>query len=343
MKSADFRGGAGVVMDIATGELLAITSAPEFDPEVLSSGKDVEKINAYMHDSARPFLNRALNGLYTPGSIVKPFFAMAALNEHLVTPNTIIVSTGSISVPNPYNKTAVTTFKDNAVHGPVNIMQALAVSSNIYFYEIGGGYGAQKGLGIDKLGSYAKLFGIGEKTGINLSGELEGNVPSVTWKAKKFPGDAWRIGDTYNTAIGQYGFQVTPIQMVRAIGAIASKGTLVTPSITKVVTPITTTIGLQEQDFATVQQGMRMSVTEGTTTALNIPQIHVAAKSGTAQIKNNTRVNSWAIGFFPYEHPKYAFAVLMEDGPKITTSAVHAFRPVLDYFVAHPELIGPQL
>lgn len=339
MTSADFKGGAGLVMDIHTGELRAITSAPEFDPAVLSLGKDTEQIHRYLTDSARPFLNRALDGLYTPGSIVKPFFAMAALTEHIVTPNTIIVSTGQISVPNPYNKNSVTVFKDNAVHGPVNIEEALAVSSNIYFYEIGGGYKNQPGLGIDKLGNYAELFGIGEKTGVNLSGEIEGNVPSIAWKAKRFPGDPWRIGDTYNTSIGQYGFQVTPIQMVRAVAAVASDGMLVTPTITNGATPQTTPLNLAKADFDVVKAGMRLSTTSGTTTALNVPELHVAAKSGTAQIKNNTRVNSWVIGFFPYEDPKYAFAVLMENGPKVTTSAVHAFRPVIDYFVAHPELL----
>lgn len=339
MTSADFKGGAGLVMDIHTGELRAITSAPEFDPAILSLGKDTEQIHRYLTDSARPFLNRALDGLYTPGSIVKPFFAMAALTEHIVTPSTIIVSTGQISIPNPYNKNSVTVFKDNAAHGPVNIEQALAVSSNIYFYEIGGGFKNQPGLGIDKLGSYAERFGIGEKTGVNLSGEIEGNVPSIAWKAKRFPGDPWRIGDTYNTSIGQYGFQVTPIQMVRAVAAVASDGVLVTPTITSGGTPQTINLNLARADFDVVKAGMRLSTTSGTTTALNIPELHVAAKSGTAQIKNNTRVNSWVIGFFPYENPKYAFAVLMENGPKVTTSAVHAFRPVIDYFVAHPELL----
>ena len=106
----------------------------------------------------------------------------------------------------------------------------MAVSSNVYFYEIGGGFGGQRGLGIEKINSYVKAFGIGKETGINLY-ESKGIIPSPEWKKENFDGEVWRLGDTYNTAIGQYGFQVTPIQMVRAIGAIANNGWIVTPTV----------------------------------------------------------------------------------------------------------------
>ena len=341
MAQSGYVGGAGAIMNVHTGELLAITSAPEYDPSVLSLGKDALLIKGYMQSKGRPFLNRMTEGLYTPGSIVKPFFALAALHEHIVTPSTIIVSTGQISVQDPYDKNHVTIFKDNAVHGPVNIEQALAVSSNIYFYEIAGGYGKQQGLGIDKLSSYAHLFGIGDKTAIDISGELAGNVPSIAWKKKAFPGDPWRIGDTYHTGIGQYGFQVTPIQMLRAVSAIANRGSLIKPSIVAVDTPtIQSTLPFTKDEYDIVQTGMRLGATDGTSAILNVPQIPIAGKTGTAQIKNNTRVNSWAVGFFPYNKPEYAYVVLMEDGPKVSTGATHAFRPVLDYFVAHPELLN---
>jgi penicillin-binding protein 2 len=339
-QQSGYVGGTGLVMDVKTGELYALTSYPEYSSQVISEGSDTARIKEYLQSASKPLLNRAIDGVYTPGSIVKPFFALGALQENIITPHKIIYTNGKLEIPNPYNPTQKTIFKDNANHGPVDMIKALAVSSNIYFYEIGGGFGDQKGLGIANLGKYARLFGLGQKTGVDIAGEREGNIPSIEWKAKAFPGDPWRIGDTYHTAIGQYGFQVTPIQMVRAVGAIASRGVLQTPTIRKVTeVPKGVSVGIRADAYDAVFEGMSTGVTEGTTTALKNDTIVVAAKSGTAQIKNNTRVNSWAIGFFPVDHPRFAFTVLMEDGPKVSSGAVHAFKPALDVFISHPELL----
>jgi penicillin-binding protein 2 len=336
-----YTGGAGAVMDITTGELLAITSYPEYDQAALSDGSDHALVQSFLTRSDRPFLFRMTEGLYTPGSIVKPFLALGALQEAVITPEKQILSTGELRLPNPYQPGTYTIFKDNDAHGWVDMRHAIAVSSNVYFYQIGGGFGSQEGLGIDRMNKYLSLFGLGNKTGINISGELEGTIPSIAWKAKRFPGDQWRIGDTYNTSIGQYGFQVTPIQMLRAVAAVASRGTLVTPTVLKLEsgTPARASqkkLPIEDAYYSVVQDGMRMVVTEGTGMALNLSAIPVAAKSGTAQIKNNTRVNSWAIGFFPADRPRYAFTVLMEDGPKVSSGATHAFRPVLDYLIVNP-------
>lgn len=336
-----FTGGAGAVMDIMTGELIAFTTFPEYSQHTLAVGKDTKVIQGYLTSPAKPFLNRMVAGLYTPGSIVKPFLALAALHEGVIAPNKVIYTTGSLKIPNPYNPALFTVFKDNANHGAVDMREALAVSSNVYFYEIGGGFADQKGLGITNIEKYARAFGIGAKTGIVFGDEVEGTVPGVTWKAKYFPGDQWRTGDTYNTSIGQYGFQVTPLQMLRAVSAIASKGVFVTPTITtpkrlpeqKQVLPFT------ESEYRVVWEGMRQAVTGGTAWLLQNDTIHVAAKTGTAQIKGNTRVNSWLIGFFPYESPRYAFVTLMENGPIVTAGAPHAFRPVVELFATTPELL----
>jgi len=333
-----FTGGAGVIMDVTNGELITSTSFPEYDSQVLSFGKDTATIDSYLTDPRKVFLDRATSGLYTPGSIVKPFFALAALNENIIDPNTKILSTGSISIPNPYFPDEKTVFKDWKVNGWVNMMQAIAVSCDVYFYEIGGGYENQKGLGIANLEKYAELFGFGEKTGVDLPGENEGTIPSPAWKATNFKNDpTWRIGDTYHTAIGQYGFQVTPMEMVRAVGAIANEGTLETPHFIMDDTTAanqTTTLNLNKSYFDIVQEGMRDAVTTGgTATSLNVPYVEVAAKTGTAQIGiSKDKVNSWVIGFFPYDHPKYAFAVMMEAGPstnEIGASAV--MRQLLDW------------
>jgi len=128
----------------------------------------------------------------------------------------------------------------------------------------------------------------------------------------------WRVGDTYNTSIGQYGFQVTPIQVVRAVSAIANNGVLLTPTFIKEKEPkINRIIDLNKNYFTIVKEGMRLCVTEGTCQAVNLPSVEVASKTGTAQIGvNKDQVNSWVVGFWPYENPRYAFAVVMERGSK---------------------------
>lgn len=342
-EQSGYVGGAGAVMDIHTGELLALTTYPEYDQHIISDGSDATTINAYFKSESRPFLNRMTEGLYTPGSIVKPFLALAALKEGVITPSKVIYTNGSLKIPNPYNPGQFSVFKDNADHGAVDMKRALAISSNVYFYQIAGGFGDQKGIGINNIEKYIKLFGIGTKTGTNAANEINGTVPSIAWKAKAFPGDPWRIGDTYNTSIGQYGFQVTPIQMLRAVAGIASQGTLVTPTI---VPPEngkpqgSTELPFSEDQYRAVAEGMRSVVVEGIAQSLGNASVAVAAKTGTAQIKNNTRVNSWVIGFLPYENPRYAFTVLMENGPIVSSGAAHAFKPVVQLFTDTPELLA---
>ncbi len=325
-EKSGYTGGAGLIMDVQTGELLALTSYPEYNANILSKGEDTATINLYNKDKRKVFLNRALSGLYTPGSIVKPFLAIGALTENIISPTKQIFSSGSISIPNPYNPGQKTVFKDNKAHGWVDMRQAIAVSSNVYFYTIGGGYQGQEGLGITRMEKYFRLFGMGEKTNISL-GDKDGTIPNPTWKAKNFKGDIWRIGDSYNTAIGQYGVQVTPVQMVRAVAALANNGKLLTPHIIAGQTPeVIETIPLDPSDLQVVYDGMRLVVTEGTGHYLNFPGVSVAAKTGTAQVgARNQFVNSWAIGFFPYEKPRYAFAVLMESAPNVASATGAAY------------------
>lgn len=335
-ESSNFAGGGGVIMDVRNGEIIASTSFPEYDSEIISLGKDASKINSYLNDKRKLFLDRTVSGLYTPGSIVKPFFALAALVEGVIDPSKKILSTGSISIPNPYFPDQKTIFKDWRVNGWTDMAEALAVSSDIYFYEIGGGFEDQKGLGIVNIQKYAELFGFGEKTGVDLPDETKGIIPSPEWKIANFKGDPWRIGDTYNTSIGQYGFQITPIEMARAVAAIANYGKLLTPHFVLGDTEKEkefSVVNFKKEYFDVVHSGMRQAVTYGTAVALNVPYVEVAGKTGTAQIgvaKN--KVNSSIIGFFPYTNPKYAFAVIMEAGPSNNSaSASHIMRGLLDW------------
>lgn len=347
-----FVGGASVIMDVHTGELLALTSFPEYDHAAFAAG-DAVAVKSANSDLATPLLDRATAGLYAPGSIVKPIFAAAALNEHIISPDTIIVSTGAISVPNPYDPKSPSIFRDWTVHGPIDMRTALAVSSDEYFYTIGGGYGSQRGLGIAKLDEYARKFGLAAETGLELLAESTGVIPTPAWKAATFgPDDPWRIGDTYHTAIGQYGFQVTPLQVVRYIAAIANGGKLLTPQLVvsspaRPGTPGYSSVGIPDTDLQIVREGMRLAVTstrqDATVKILNIPGIHLAAKTGTAQIgTHNQWINSWSVGFWPAERPRYAYATVLEKAPASTLSgAAPGMRPFFEWLIVnHPEYVN---
>ena len=323
-----FTGGGGIVMDVTNGEIVAMTSVPEFDPNILVSGdkNSPEAVAALVNDRKKPFLNRAVGGLYPPGSVVKPAVALGALAERVIKPETQILSTGSISIPNPYFPDKPTVFNDWKAHGWVDMRRAIAVSSDVYFYEVGGGYGDQKGLGVNNLKKYFSLFGFGERTEIDMPGEKEGYVPDAQNNKNK---RAWNIGDTYRLTIGQGDFLATPMQVAVYTAALASKGILEYPHLVKATmgnnkeadewfdyapkrTDLRDTI--PEDFFTVIHEAMRGSATYGTASGLGGLPIAVAAKTGTAEIGDTGRVHSWSIGFFPYDKPRLAFTILMENG-----------------------------
>jgi penicillin-binding protein 2 len=219
---------------------------------------------------------------------------------------------------------------------------AIAVSSDEYFYTIGGGYKGQAGLGIDKIDKYARLFGLATSTGVQLAGEQSGVIPTPAWKASVFgTDDPWRIGDTYHTAIGQYGFQITPLQAVRFVAAIANGGKLLTPQLVASTTPVFTSVGISDADLQIVREGMRMAVTstrtDATVKVLNMAGIQLAGKTGTAQLGNkNQWMNSWNVGFWPADHPRYAYAVVLEHAPAGTASgAAPGLIPFFQWLIAN--------
>lgn len=354
VENRGFISATGIIMDVNTGEILAITNFPEYDNNLMTNAsgeEDNKKIKALLQDKRTPFLNRAVSGLFTPGSVVKPFMAYAALNEKVITPEEQILSTGQIVIKNIYDGPD-TIFRDWKAHGYINVVRALAESSDEYFYQVGGGYKTQAGLGIARIDEYAKLFGLDSLTKIDLPNESNGIIPTPEWKRINFLDGEWRVGDTYHTAIGQYGFQITPVELIRYIAVVANGGKLVTPHIFLSASssnslanlekvkeynakewPVTD-LKLNEYALKYIKEGMREVVlANGTVPQLNIPGLNMAAKSGTAEIGTvKGKVNSLMTGYFPYDNPKYAFTVVVENGPEGAPSpAAQAIKPVLEY------------
>lgn len=316
-----FQGGSAVMMDVETGEIHALVSYPEYDPNILSQGTPADVIARYSTDPRQPYLDRAISGLYTPGSIVKPMEAAGAYHDGIISPEKIIVSNGFISIPNPYDPSNPTIFRDWKALGAMNMRSAIAYSSDVYFYSIGGGFGDQKGLGIERLKYWFDLFGFTSPTGIELAGEETGFVPTPAWKEEVY-GEPWRIGNTYHTAIGQFDMRVTVLEAVRATAAVANGGKLMRPTVVKDRPVEGQSIAINPEALRIAREGMRMAVTEGTSAGLNsLSYARLAAKTGTAQLgANNEYYNMWLVAFFPYEKPKYAFAIVMEKGPAGTAT-----------------------
>lgn len=354
-EQAGFRSGAGAIMNVHTGEILALTSFPSYDPEVMADGDDIELIEQYNNDDRLPFLNKIIGGAYTPGSVVKPFVAYAALKEGIISANTEIYSNGQITIPNPYNPSNPATFRDWRSQGNMTVREGIAFSSNVFFYIIGGGLpeiavpqaGIDHpfaGLGITKMAAIYRQFGLGEKTGINLAQEQAGVVPDPAWKQEVFDDD-WRLGDTYFTSIGQFGFLTTPIQMLRAYAALANGGILVAPHVIKGEQGVTKDIELDPEFLRIVHEGMRKTVNfpGGTARSLERNDVAIAAKSGTAEVgEGNAYVNSWAAGFWPYEEPEYAFVLMMDRAPRSNAlGATRIMGDVVEWMsVNRPEYLG---
>jgi penicillin-binding protein 2 len=310
----------------------------------MADGDDIDLIQQYNEDERLPFLNKVIGGAYTPGSVVKPFVAYAALEEGIISPDKVIYGDGYILLPNPYNPSNPTRFNDWRVHGKMTMREAIAFSSNVYFYIIGGGFGDQEGLGITKMAEYYHRFGLGDYTGINIAEEQNGVVPDPDWKARVFDDD-WRLGDTYFSAIGQFGFLSTPIQMLRAYSALANGGYLIEPHVIAGHTGEKEDININEDNMRIIHEGMRKTVNfdGGTARALERDDVAIAAKSGTAEVgAGNAYVNSWAAGFWPYEEPEYAFVLMMDRAPRSNAlGATRIMGDVVEWMsVNRPEYLG---
>lgn len=320
IKQAHSTAGAAVAINPQNGEILALVSAPSYDDNWFVSQGHQAEIQAALSDKHQPLLNRAIAGQYPSGSIIKPLIGTAALAEGIVTPRTTVVSTGGLKV-------GLSSFPDwkSGGHGVTNLSKAIAESVNTYFYEIGGGYEGQTGLGVDRIVRYLQLFGWGQLLGIDIPGEMSGLVPTKQWRTTVRP-TPWRLGDTYHLAIGQGDLEVTPLQVAAAMAAVANSGTLYQPHlVTKILDPngrilktISPTI-LQREiagsgDFAAVRDGMRQGVLSGSSQAMNTVPVPVAGKTGTAQFGVGNHTHAWYTAFAPYDHPTIAVSIVIEGG-----------------------------
>lgn len=314
-KKASFEAAAGVMMDVRSGEVIALVNYPEYDNNLMTNASTTEAKDQIKRDlisSSNKFLNRPVSGLFIPGSTVKPFMALAALEENVISPFQNIFSSGKLVIKNKYGGPD-TVFRDWKAHGYVDMRKAIAVSSDEYFYQIGGGYMDQPGLGIKRIYEYMKKFGFETETGINLPGEMSGTVPSIEWKKEKFKDGDWKLGDTYHTSIGQFGFLTTPLELTRSYSLLANGSFLPTPTILFGQTTPKTPVSFSQASLQVVHEGMRNSVLEGTAHLLNIEGVTAAGKTGTAEVgAHKEKVNSLVVSYFPYENPKYVMVIVME-------------------------------
>jgi penicillin-binding protein 2 len=327
-----YNGGVALIADVRDGSVLATVTYPDFDANVMSIGTDIDKISRYINDARSIFLNRYVDGLYAPGSIVKPVFALAGLHEGIVTPREEILSTGRLVVPNPYSPGNDTIFKDWKAHGYTDVREAIAVSSDVYFYTIGGGVPGLKGLGISKLDEYARYFGLDNRHENTFFKSKASVIPNPEWKLKAFDGDIWRLGDTYNSSIGQYGFSVSPIQTLGMTMILANDAKDVpelkinTAEETKYIEINEKLKKISPEYYREISEGMRLTVTAGTAQSLNFEGLKLAGKTGTAQTGNrNQFINSWFVGFWPYTDPKYAIVYMLEKGPSTNTRGAASY------------------
>lgn len=323
----DSLAGAVVVLDSQMGEVHALVSYPSFDPNTFSQPALSRQNKAYFEDAAQPLFNRAVDGTYASGSIIKPFLAAAALQEGIITANTTVLSTGGLSV-GPWH------FPDWKAggHGITDVQKAIAESVNTFFYSITGGYESQPGLGIERSKKYMEMFGWAKPTGIDLPSENTGFLPSPQWK-KDVKKESWYIGDTYHLAIGQGDVLVTPLQVAVGTAALATgyvhQPHLVSDNSAKTRLPIS------PGHLATVREGMRQAVTEGSARTLFDLPIPLAGKTGTAQIGGTDKTHAWFTSFGPYDHPEFVVTVLLERGGEGDKDAVPFAKGIWQYLVDH--------
>lgn len=350
------RAGAAVAIDPRNGEVLAMVSQPAFDPNLFVNGISRRDYAALLGDSKRPLYNRAVLGGYEPGSTIKPFIGLMGLRLGLRTPHETIRSSGEYRLP---GQDAVWHDWKRGGHGDVNLREALAQSVNTYFYDLA------VDTGIDRLEPEMRAFGFGAPTGLDLTGEPSGVVPSRSWKQKRF-GKAWYPGETVIAGIGQGYWVVTPVQLAHALATLSVGGVSHPPHLLKSLqsgidsapAPVAVAadgpvIVAAPEHWAAVREGMEavMHSPSGTAYAFGYDAPYrIAGKSGTAQrarrrgnqeynastTPEHLRHQALFVAFAPAEAPTIAVALVVEHGSSGSKAAAPVARAILDAHLRRP-------
>ena len=329
--------GAAVVLDVKNGDVLVCANYPTYNPE--NFNKDYKEL---VEDEAKPIWNRALSGTYTPGSTLKPLVAIAALESGAIGKNEYLECNGIYTYYKDYRPKCWILSSKGETHGWLDVSGAIANSCNCFFYETG------RRCGIDVMNEYAKMYGLGEPTGIEFKEEASGAMSNPEYKAKLAGenGDAkWYSGDVIQTAIGQSYSAFTPIQLANYTAAIANGGTLYKTHIIKSVrstvtgelikgnkTEILNKIDVKSETLEAVRKGMFGVADEGSASSVfeGYP-IEIGGKTGTAQVGKNKSDNALFIAFAPYESPEIAVAIVIEKG-ETGANAAYVARDIFDEY-----------
>ncbi len=326
--------GAAVLLDVRTGEVLAMASVPGFDPNIFNPGTPVQTIQTAFTDPASPMLNRAIGARYPPGSTFKTITLLAGLESGAISPQDTVACSGSVQIGNERRP-----FKcwNEHGHGPIDAYKAITESCDVWFYEEG------MKTGVDAIKKVATEFGLGQPTGFDIGKELWGLVPNPDWK-RKHRGEKWFNGDTAQLSIGQSFLLVTPTQMACVAATFANGGTSLHPYVVKRIEAaegqvvhegqpdVRARLSAKPQQIEFVRHAMLGAVQDsgGTAHRAAVTGLSVAGKTGTAEYdvtvdgKTQRLKRAWFMGFAPYDQPQVALAVLIEDA----TSGSHEAAPV---------------
>ncbi len=345
---------AAIALNPKNGQVLALVSLPGFDNNLFAQGIKSEDYQKLINNPNLPLFDRAIAGTYPPGSTVKPMVASAALSEGIVNEKTIIVDRGVLVIPNQFDPSVSFNFYgwQRGGLGPMNVISAIAQSSDIYFYTVGGGQPNSqiKGLGAEKLAEYYRKFGLGKPTGIDLQGEKPGLVADPQWKENYFKDDAilrkWYLGDTYHISIGQGDMLATPLQVALWTAIIANNGIGYKPEILNTVKDMSDKVVMENkpeiliQKFLSdavlkiVQEGMRQTILSGSGKQLASLPISAAGKTGTSQFDSSDpkKTHAWFTAYAPYEDPQIVVTVLVEAGGEGHIAAEPVVKQVLQWW-----------
>ncbi len=351
------RRGAIVAIDPNNGDILAMISAPSFDPNMFAvGGMSRAQYASVAEDPDRPLFNRAVRGIYPPGSTIKPMLALAALESGATNLTRKIMCRGYFTLPNSTHR-----YRDwkPEGHGPIDIHQAVSQSCDVYFYEI------SNEIGIDRMHDYLVQFGLGYQTGVDIGGERSGLVPSTTWKRESFRGDdkRWYDGETVIASIGQGYMNATPLQLAAATGALGTRGMRFRPrlvagwqdpltgEVTELEPAQLPTVDIKNEfywDDVIASMNSVLQDHRGTAFAAgrDLPY-RVAGKSGTSQVfsvgqdeeyneeesEERLRDHALFISFAPLENPAIAVAVIVENGSSGSTTAAPIAMAIMDHYL----------